>query len=525
VQHFQSFNEYQQINEKNVIGSILSFITIGGYLSQTFKNAFGIRSSLIKSKISKIKSILEKGLLNLQNVLPSKRVIQNNVNQNQALKRVKDLVRTKNIAADIYSALEEALYAIEEAILTYEKDSDLDIIKTEVEELCNNITKEAKVPDLSKFNKEIDDITKNLRLSPDIVNQLTQKLPRYDLKNISLEASILVRAYEGKDNRLAILWQKLKNQNFSKFEKFYNFDELNNWLDYEKFDPSGVKYRQEREKAEKQYNLFSKNNNVITQTPPSLFKSKVGKRYYFSFTENDESLAICLELIRVDDNIEMYKPYGLYSIKAGIDLKFELLKRNDKGKSIFSKLDFISTNLFMYDYKMFFEKGNEFLSRDNKYNFSSLDNSSFINEITFNLNNFKDLTIFEIDEKTQVESANMIKKYNADSFTSGLKCFKDKILKHIVKKETSNTAKPVKEEPKEGGFKITKLKVADEKFMNSIHDRLVNDVTIVNKKMGSKLKDDKVKEFVGDYLKRNVNKIPNDYDKILAAITKELLKK
>lgn len=522
MQHFQTFNEYQQINEKNAFGSVLSFLTIGGYLSQKFKNVFGIRSVLIKAKVSKIRSILEKNLHNLANILPSQRVVQNNVNQNQALKRVKDLVRTKTVSPETFQVLESAMFEIEQAILTYEKDSDLEIIKSEIEELCNNITKETKLPDLTKFEKEISDITKNLRLNPDIVNQLTQKLPRYDLKNIALEASLLAKSSDDKDNRLTILWQKLKNQTYSKFEKFYNFDELNNWLDYDRFDPSGVKYRQEKEKAERAYNTFSKLNNITAQSPPSVFKSKIGKKYYFSFTENGESLAICAELIRVDDKIEMYKPYGLYSIKAGTELKFDLLKRNEKGKSVFSKMDFISTNMFMYEYKAFFEKENEFMSRDNKYPYKSLDNASFVNEITFNLNNYRDLTIFEIDEKTQIESANMIRKYTPESFNNGLKCFKDKIMKHLAKKE-ENSEKP-KEEPK-GGFKIKKLKVADENYINSIYAKLMEDVINVNKRMGSKMKDDKLKEFVGDYLKKNVNKLPTDYDKILAAVTKELLKK
>lgn len=524
MQHFQNFSEYQQINEKSAIGNVLSFLTLGGYLSQKFKNVFGIRSVLIKSKVAKIRSILEKNLHNLVNILPSQRVVQNNINNNQALKRVKELVKTKAIDPSVYQTLEKAMFEIEQEILTYEKDDDLDIIKSEIEELCNNITKETKIPDLDKFKKEISEITKNLRFSTDIINQLTQKLPRYDLKNIALEASILAKSSsEEKDNRLAILWQKLKNQTYSKFEKFYNFDELNNWLDYDRFDPSGVKYRQERDKAIKEYGTFSKLNNIIAQTPPSIFKSKIGKKYYFSFTENGESLAICAELIRMDDKIEMYKPYGLYSIKAGIELKFDLLKRNEKGKSIFSKIDFVSTNLFMYEYKAFFEKENEFLSRDNKYPYKSLDNASFVNEITFNLNNFKDLVIFEIDEKTQIESANMIRKYTPESFNNGLKCFKDKIMKHLNKK-IEDSDKP-KEDESKGGFKIRKLKVADENFMNSIHGKLVEDVINVNKRMGSKFKDDKLKEFIGEYLKKNVNKLPNDYDKILASITKELLKK
>jgi len=237
VQHLHNFNEFETINEsekKGFFAGMWSILTLGGYVTSKLKNAFGLKSLLIKNKLNGIEEILKKGLEHLTAVFPSQRVIQSVVDKSESLRKAKEqsqASKKNDVGINTSQALSQLMFEIEKAILIYEDDKDLNLMKEEVEGLCQSVVNNEKVsiPNVETFKATIKSRTKDLKLNKKLVQELTQKLPRYDLKNLSLEASVLIRNSDGsKDQRLTVLFQKRKNSIYSKYEKYYDFDELNN---------------------------------------------------------------------------------------------------------------------------------------------------------------------------------------------------------------------------------------------------------------------------------------------------------
>jgi len=340
VQHLQKYNDFELILEnekKGFFSNLWSVLTLGGYVSSKLKNVFGLKSILIKNKLNSIEKILKDGLGNLPQVFPSDRVIKAVVDKNDALKGVKTMstaaTSANQVGINVYNQLYSLMYEIERAILIYEEDRDLNLMKDEIEEVCQETAngKKVEIPNLENFKKQIKEHAKSLRLNKKIVQELTQKLPRYELKNLALEASILIKAGEDyrRDNRLSLLFQKRKNAIYSKYEKFYDFDELNNWLDYDRFDPTSVKYREQIEAAKKTTNAIVKNNHISTVMSLQNFKPAIGGKYYFFFDEDYEWRAILAEMIAYDESAktQMYKPYGMYRVKKSDNFEFKKMQR------------------------------------------------------------------------------------------------------------------------------------------------------------------------------------------------------
>lgn len=503
-------------------------------MTSKIKNVFGLKSILIKNKLSKIEDILQKGLQNLPLVFPSQRVIKSEVEKNEALKKVNDLTKMQKVGVDVYSKLFALLFEIDRAILIYEEDRDLNLMKEEIETLCTKIADGEKVtlPSIEQFKTDVKNHVKNLRLNKKLVQDMTQRLPRYDLKNLALEASLLIKSSEdgGKDSRLSILFQKRKNALYSKYERFYDFDDLNNWLDYDRFDPTSVKYREQIDAAKKITDKVIKRNKISDAIMIQNFKASVGAKYYFIFDEAYENRAILAEVIAIDESsgIQMYKPYGMYNVKKSGDFEFKKMSRKDMKNSIFANVDFIDTKMYMMQNdKMFFIKDDYYFSLANRtIKIKDLTAESDVKEVTFYLNKLKGFGILKIDEEVDKIDTDNWKKYDVSMFQNGLNSLKDLLKKFFKKSPNQEAAKEekVKEAPKSN-------KDYNEQYLKSIKPSLIAAVTGASKTTGLKMKEDQINEFVTKFLNsvlKNQNndfKISKDsYKSLEAEAIKQLLK-
>ena len=514
-----------------------SILTLGGYVTSKLKNAFGLRSMLIKNKLNRIEEILQKGLQHLTAVFPTQRVIQSVVDSNDHLKKVKEMSaanKNNQVGINTYSTLAQLMFEIDKAILIYEDDKDLNLMKEEIEELCQKTINNEKInlPNVEAFKKQVKDRTKDLKLNKKLVQELTQKLPRYDLKNLALEASMLIKhSSEGNDHRLAILFQKRKNAIYSKYEKYFDFDELNNWLDYDRFDPSAVKYKEQLDASKKQASSIIKNNRVSEATTMQDFRPKVGSKYYFFFDEQYEIRSIYAELVAIDQETgtQMYKPFGMYQVKKSDKYEFKKMGRKDFKNSVFANVEFIDTNMYIVQgNKMFFAKDEAFFSKSEKtFKFKEAQNDAAVQEIAFKMNALKGFGIFKVDDgvKDDAIDTDNWKKYELKDFQTGLNAIKE-LLKTVLKNEKPKPTTPSEktapvEEPKKSNNELNK------EYVKSIRSKLLEDLTSVGKNMGVK-KDIGlyVDEFLTDLVKQTGDyKIGKDYEKILKTATTFLFKK
>lgn len=542
MQHLEDFSNFELITEaekKGFFSGLWSVLTLGGYVTSKMKNVFGLKSILIKSKLSKIESILHDGLKNLALVFPSERVIKANVEKNPAYKAVKSNQKVKN---ETTITLSKMLYEIEKAILMYEEDQDLNLMKEEIEDFCNDAAagKAVVLPNFEVFQTEIKNHVKNLRLNKKIVQDMTQRLPRYELKNLALEASILVKTDEDyrKDSRLSLLFQKRKNAIYSKYEKFYDFDELNNWLDYDRFDPTSVKYREQVETAKKEGGALIKNNKISSIIPWQGFKPIVGGKYYIFFEENYEWRALLVELIATDGetNTQMFKPFGIYRVnrKTGFEFK-KMTKKEMKNNSIFYNVDIIDTCVYLVqsDKLLFIKDEKIFTKTERVFKFSEVKVASDFNDVVFKTSELRGLGVLKMEEETEKIDTENWKKYELSNFQTGLNWIKKMIKQFLVAQQPQTAAEVKAKEPinadkaegKYGKYSKSSLKVADEEYLQGIYNDLYNDFTAATKTMGNKMKDEDTHAFLKKFLKDNVYKLPRNYDEILSAATKAVLKR
>ena len=314
MKYLQDYSDFEQLYEreggKGFFASTWSILTLGGYLSTKFKNIFGIKSILVKNKVGQIDKILSKSLVNLAHVLPSDRVLNAEVDKNPAFRKVKIQFNNKKISKVTYDKLFANLKEVEEAIMTYVESADLNLIKEEIEK------------------------TKQI---------LSVKILKQELT----------------------LWHKLKNKLYSKYEKYYTVDDLNNWLDFEHFDPKTFKYIDAAAaQAKRSADALFKTNNISEPLPVEYFKPTKGEKFYIFFDENYERRALLLEMLENDNGIQICKPYGFYQIKKNdSSFKFNLLNKKDMKGSLFANVDIINTTVFIYNKKMFFAKDQDFFTK------------------------------------------------------------------------------------------------------------------------------------------------------------------
>lgn len=545
MKYFQDYSDFEQLYEregggKGFFASTWSILTLGGYLSTKFKNIFGIKSVLVKNKVSQIDKILSKSLVNLASVLPSERVLKAEVDRNPAFRKVKIQLNNKKISINTYNKLFANLKEIEEAIMTYVDNADLNLIKEEVEKNCDIATSDnVIIQPLSELQHEIKSITKDLRFNEKIVHALTQKMPRYDLKNISLEVYSLCKKeddYKKYDDRLLTLWHKLKNKLYSKYEKYYTVDDLNNWLDFEHFDPKTFKYIDATQaQAKRSADALFKTNNISEPIPVDYFKPTKGEKFYVFFDENYERRALLLEMLEIDNGIQICKPYGFYQIKkSDSNFKFNLLNKRELKGSLFANVDTLNTVVYVYNKKMFFIKGDDIFTKKDekpiKLKDLNLNDRDVINNIMFDLKRINGVGIFLLEDKAQFDTNNW-QKYTSEMFNKGLEFLKKNIIPKIKEEKPTEAqpdqTQPEKEEKAEakGGFKIRKLKVADEAFFKEHAHALFADLSAVSKTTGLKFKEEQIKDFIKKFSEKNSGKLPNDYEKVLSAMTHELLKR
>lgn len=520
MKYLNRYNDFINENQqsKGFFGSLWSVLTLGGYVTSKIKNVIGFKSILIKNKISAIQQILQDGLKNLFNIFPTERIIAAKVDKNSALQAVKTMSSTtsdKQVGINTYNKLRTMLFQVERAIMIYEKDTDLELIKSEIEKICNDVV-EGKQPEFPDVETQIQTRIKTLRLNKKLIQELTQKLPRYDLKNLSLEASALIRTStpeQGK--RLELLFQQQKNKVFSKYEKYYDFDDLNNWLDYEKFDPSSVKYREQIEEAKRVSDKIFQNNKISAVLTMQNYKPMIGEKYYFFFEEEREWRALMIELIGREGNMSFYKPYGIYKIKKSGEYEFKKMVQRDLKKSMLANVDIINTKMILFQDKIFFGKDGRFFGKTQKHSYDSVIKEN-LSDIIFNIKDLKGFGILKIDNdlsNDKIDTDNW-KKYETSDFKKMMRAIQ--ALEPMMVKKDEEQKEQQKKEVEEPRKKI--------RYNTNVRLTLIKDVEAFAKTMKMKLKETEIEDIVKKFLDKKGDEPAESYDELKNELCGKIIK-